>query len=95
MPRNETTTELLTAIHADLKEFAELLERYIEVTKAASEETREKSPIYGFQQIKGALDRMLPKVRQYSGKFDNWDRERVREKARDAHAKIQPKKKGA
>lgn len=62
MGRNETTAELLTTILNDVVEFSELLERYIEVAKAASEETREKMPIYGFQQIKGALDRMLPKV---------------------------------
>lgn len=93
MARNETTPELLTAIYADVKEFAELLQRYIEVTKSTSEEARDKMPIYGFQQIKGALDRMLPKVRGYRGKFDNWERERdkARELARDTHAATKPR----
>jgi protoporphyrinogen oxidase len=95
MSRSETTAELLEAIRADVKEFAEILDRYIDITRHASDETREKSPIYGFQQIKGALQRMLPKVRGYSGKFNEWDRERVRSKSVDTHAKKTVTKKGS
>lgn len=93
MARNETTPELLTTLHADAKEFLQLLERYIAVAKATPEEVRERMPIYGFQQIKGALDRTLPKLRGYSGKFDNWEKVVEKEKAA-VEAERKAKKKG-